>query len=373
MYRKPTPSTIIEGATSLSVYIKQDTTERGPGKKVGLPFYNPAMAMNRDISILVLQYLLSQSKKTCQVLDGMAASGIRGFRFASEVNGNVHITINDWEDTAFHLIKQNAEQFGDAAITPSQENIHVLLSQNTYDYIDIDPFGSPATYIDSALRSIRHNGIIAASATDTATLCGVYPKVCKRRYNALPLHGACMHETALRILIGFIGRQAGKYDKGIIPLLCYQTDHYLRCYLIIKKGVTSANQTINQITQISSTMVPGQIDEESLIGPLWMGDLHDKHACVPMQMLLLEKHLEQPKQVSTLLALCEQEATMPAFYYSTNTLSQQHKKSPPPLERIIKEIQDKGYYITKTQFDPTGFKTNAERILVEQVFQQLTI
>ncbi|OYT28474.1 tRNA (guanine(10)-N(2))-dimethyltransferase [Thermoplasmatales archaeon ex4572_165] len=368
MIEKPKLKNIIEGKTSLFVYTKNNKLSKGPGQKQGLPFYNPAMTMNRDISILVLQYLIDQKNRISNVLDGMAASGIRGFRFLNEVSGDLHVTINDFSESAFQLMKKNSEKFNKDSFTLSSENIHTIMSQNNYDYIDIDPFGSPAVFIDSALRSIKNNGIIAVSATDTATLCGVYPKVCKRRYNAVPIHGCCMHEAALRILIGFIGRQAGKYDKGIEPLLCYSTDHYIRCYLIIKKGVKNANHVIDQIHQIKSSIIPGQNNKETYIGPVWTGYLHNKQALSEILQIIPNKKVQTEKQISALFSILEQESIMPPFYYSTNTLSKTFKKSPPQLDDLIEEIQNKGFFITKTQFDPTGFKTNAPKKIIEETF-----
>ena len=70
----------------------------------------------------------------------------------------------------------------------TNKNLNVLLSENRFDYIDIDPFGSPVGFVDSAMRSIKNGGVVACTATDTAALCGVYPRVCQRRYGAIPFH-----------------------------------------------------------------------------------------------------------------------------------------------------------------------------------------
>ena len=120
-------------------------------------------------------------------------------------------------------------------------DLNSLLSESRFDYIDIDPFGSPIKFIDSAMRSISHNGLIACTATDTATLCGVYPKVCLRRYGAQPFHSNIMKEIGLRILLGVICREAGKYEKGIQPILSYTTDHYFRVYVRVENGISYAN------------------------------------------------------------------------------------------------------------------------------------
>jgi tRNA (guanine26-N2/guanine27-N2)-dimethyltransferase len=359
---------ITEGKTSFFIYSKDKECKKGPGKKQGFPFYNPAMSMNRDISILVLQYFINQEDKLCYILDGMAASGVRGFRFLNEVKGNFHVTINDLSDEAYKLLKKNAEKINKKTLEITQKNIYSLLAEKSYDYIDIDPFGSPARYIDSALRSIRNNGIIAISATDTATLCGVYQNVCKRRYNANPLHGSCMHETALRILLGFVGRQAGKFNKGIEPLLSYSNDHYLRCYVMIKKGVKHSNCSINQITRIKASYIPGQNDRELSVGPLWIGVLNNKQVIRNIIQILFKKKIQTEKQTSSLLNLLEQESLMPAFYYSTNMLSKYLKKNSPRLEHLIESLQKKGFVATKTHFYPMGFKTNAPREVIEELF-----
>jgi tRNA (guanine26-N2/guanine27-N2)-dimethyltransferase len=359
---------ISEGKTSFYIFSNDKENKRGPGKKQGFPFYNSSMRMNRDISILVLQYFINQKDKLCYILDGMAASGVRSFRFLNEVTGNFHVTINDSSDEAYRLIKKNADKYDKKKLEITHKNIYSLLAEKSYDYIDIDPFGSPAIYIDSALRSIKNNGIIAISATDTATLCGVFPNVCKRRYNANPLHGACMHETALRILLGFVGRQAGKYDKGIDPLLSYSTDHYLRCYVMIKKGVKYSNCSINHITPINGSLIPGQNDKYLSVGPLWTGFLSEQHIIRKIIQILFKNNIQTKKQTPYLLSLLEQESIMPAFYYSTNILSKYLKKNSPRLDYLIELLQKKGFVITKTHFEPSGFKTNAPREVVEELF-----
>ena len=140
------------------------------------------MEQNRDLSVLVNQWLVNKNEKTMHILDGLAASGIRGIRFANELEGDfdVNVTINDWSEDAYALIKKNLERCGLKNVVASNRNLNTLLSEERFHYIDVDPFGSPVYFIDSAIRGIYNNGIIACTATDTATLCGVYPKVCLR-------------------------------------------------------------------------------------------------------------------------------------------------------------------------------------------------
>ncbi len=68
------------------------------------------MELNRDVSILVNQWFLNTSTKHVHILDGLAASGIRGIRLAHELSGDFEVTINDWNDQSFALIQQNIQK-----------------------------------------------------------------------------------------------------------------------------------------------------------------------------------------------------------------------------------------------------------------------
>ena len=211
-----------EGETEVFVYINKKNL-KGPGSRSRLPFYNPSMGVNRDLSIIIVQYLCNNFSKNLKVLDGLASSGIRGVRFANEIDGDFDVTINDWSEECFNLIKKNVDKYGFRNVKVENKNLNILLSDQFYDYIDVDPFGSPFSFIDSAMRSIKNDGILACTATDTATLCGVYPKVCLRRYSAIPFHSFIMHEVGIRILLGYLCREAAKYDKEIMRVLNYYT------------------------------------------------------------------------------------------------------------------------------------------------------
>jgi tRNA (guanine26-N2/guanine27-N2)-dimethyltransferase len=178
-----TPDLIKEGTTELLVFHKKTST-KGPSTKDDQPFYNPAMELNRDVSMLVYQWLIDSFDAPVHLLDGLAASGARGIRLACELSGDFDVSINDWNDESYHLIQQNIQRNPDKKIVIYQKDLNVLLAERRFHSIDIDPFGSPVHFIDSAARSIYNKGIIACTATDTAALCGVFPKVCYRRYGA---------------------------------------------------------------------------------------------------------------------------------------------------------------------------------------------
>lgn len=359
---------ITEGSTVLFVP-KQQNKDKGPGKKQGFPFYNPAMELNRDVSIAMVQWLLSTSeRKHFSLLDGLAATGLRGIRFSNELTGSFDVTINDWSEESFLVIKKNVKEKSLDNVMCKNQNLNALLLEEKFDYIDVDPFGSPVSFIDSAMKSIRHHGIIAVSATDTAGLCGVYPKVCLRRYAAHPLHGPIMHEVGLRILLGFVAREAAKHEVGIQPILSYKTDHYMRLYVQVHRNVPSANETAHLIQPIPKKDVYPFKDEKGFIGPLWTGSLHTKEIVSTLKRITEEKVLGTKKKIMKLFTLFEEESESPLFYYTTNELGSFLRCSPPKLADLWETFQQHDMPIFRTQFDPTGFKTSASFDEVKTLF-----
>lgn len=360
--------TVNEGTTNVLVF-KNKESKKGPGSKDKLPFYNPSMELNRDLSIVVCQWLINSSKSHVNLLDGLAASGIRGVRLAKELDGDFDVTVNDWNPDAYNLIKKNIEKLNLKNVEPTNTNLNILLSGKRFHYIDIDPFGSPVYFIDSAMRSISNYGVIACTTTDTATLCGTYPKVCLRRYGASPSHSTVMKEVGLRILLGFICRTAGVYDKGIKPLISYVTDHYFRVYVQIINGTSVSNESMKDYSVIKSNNLIGAETTKKDIGPMWMGRLEDEKIIKELRTILFEKQLKTKYEVWKLLDLLEGEADAPLFFYTSDNLASTLKKSPPKTKVIFEMLKNKGFDVFRTHFSQTGFKTNAPKNAIEKVFK----
>ena len=358
---------ITEGKTKVLVF-KKKVSRKGPGSKEKMPFYNPSMELNRDFSVILGQWLVNNSKYRVKFLDGLAASGIRGLRFLNEIDGDFEVFINDWDKDSYELVKKNTEKLKKTNVFVTNKNLNALLSENKFHYIDVDPFGSPVGFIDSAMRSIYNNGVLVCTATDTATLCGVYPKVCMRRYGARPLHSSVMHETGLRILLGFICREAGKYDKGIEPLVCYSTDYYFRLYVRVKNGVDYANDSIDKLSIVTSKKIGSYVGKSVDVGPLWMGKTQDKRVLQELRTILFKKELNAKHEIWKLISLLEDEADAPAFFYTISDLASSLKKSAPKMKTVFEKLQKKGYIVTKTHFNEAGFKTDASLDEIKKIF-----
>ena len=346
----------------------QKADDKGPGAKIGLPFYNQTMELNRDTSVLAAQWLVNKSKKPIQLLDGLAATGIRGIRFASELSGEYTVMINEWNQGAFSLIEKNIDYNKIERVTPVRGNLHRLLADQRFGYIDVDPFGSPAVFLDGALRSIAHEGMVACTATDTAALCGVYPQVCLRRYGAWPLHGYLMREIGLRILLGVLCREAAKYEKGIRPLWSFVTDHYFRLYVQVMHGKRFVNETMKHYRLVASQELPlAAVFPKQLTGPMWLGLLHDRSFLSECQRLVLTKELGTRGAVLQLLELCLEETELPAFFYSTDAAASLYKMSPSKVATMLGKLSGLGYQVSRSSLSSYGFRTTAPQGIVQKI------
>lgn len=142
----------------------------------------------------------------------MAGSGARGIRIAREAG--VQVVLNDLNPMACDLSRRNAEANG-VSCEVSNDDANHFLSDKKFDFIDVDPFGPPVRYLDAAIKALSKKGFLGVAATDTSCLCGTYPRACKRKYDALSLRTDYYDELGLRILLGFIARNAVRYDFGV--------------------------------------------------------------------------------------------------------------------------------------------------------------
>ena len=361
---------ISEGTTNILVYSK-DRHYKGPAKRDDLPFYNPSMILNRDTSILIAQHLLNTNSQKLLFLDGLAASGIRGVRFCHELTGDFFVTINDISPTAHALIQRNISNNAIHNAQATNKNIHELLGTQHYHAIDIDPFGSPIRYLDGAIRALKHKGILSVTATDTAALCGVYPKVCRRRYFSQPFHSPMMHQVGLRILIAAIAREAAKYEKGVKPLLCYYTDHYFRCYLQLQNTKEQSTKTLSNINTVDLDQYAFKpIGKPQMRGPLWTGPLHHKPTLESLYKLSSEFTLNSSSQLQRLFPLWLEETQSPPFHYSTDILARNHHCDPPRIDRFKQFFTDEGYHLYKTHFGGGTFSTDAPYQIVTMLLQK---
>jgi tRNA (guanine26-N2/guanine27-N2)-dimethyltransferase len=323
--------TIIEGGAKLRVSLGKIS------KKLDV-FYNPLMKLNRDVSVALLQVL---GDKDLQIALPLSGSGVRGVRFLVELDNIKSIGFNDNSETAVDLIKQNIELNEDKLNCDDIEvscldSDDFLLGSKGFDYIDIDPFGNPSPFLDSAVKRISRRGVLAVTATDTSALCGVYPKVCKRKYWATPLRNELMHEMGLRILIRKVQLIGAQYEKALVPVYSYSWNHYMRVFFKCKKGGKKVDDLLK---------LHGAFEN---IGPMWLGKLYDPK---------LVKKIDA-KLGHELTGLIANEEDVLGFYDLHAIAKRVKLKGNPVMLELMEKLKKKGYVASRTQFSRYGIKTD---------------
>lgn len=328
-------------------------------------FYNPVMKFNRDVSIYLLNAL---GEEHLQVCDLMAGSGVRSLRFLKELKPGIidRLVVNDYDDGFVELFKKNLEL---NSIDEKISNVHaysmdanrLLLESSGFDYIDIDPFGSPNDFLENSIVRLSRRGILAVTATDTAPLAGTFPDACLRKYWAKPLNNHLMHEIGLRILIRKVQLLGAQHDKALIPIYSYFRDHYFRIFFKCVKGKKECDKILDEHQYLlychncqsfwTSKINHGICCNNDMkhAGPLWIGDLWDKK---------LAKKISDADKENKFLNTMHSESKIDGIgFYDIHGLAKKHKFAIPNYEKLLTSLNKKGR-ASRTHFTEHGIKTN---------------
>jgi tRNA (guanine26-N2/guanine27-N2)-dimethyltransferase len=358
-------------------------------------FYNPVMELNRDLAVLALQAhqrLLGREVSVCEPLTGC---GLRGVRFAVEVEGVRRVFLNDINPEAAGLSGFNAELNGvEDRVEVANEDANLFLSRHAaprkrFDYVDVDPFGPPVPYLDSAIRALRNGGLLALTATDMAPLCGVHPRACLRKYGGQPLRTEYCHELAVRLLIGCLAMAAAKHAVGVEVLFSHSVDHYIRAYSVVEHGARRADRSVQQmgyilhcfscfhretasgITSPLKRVCPSCGAKLSAAGPLWLGRIADRKFCSLMEREAKQRGLRQKKRILRMLSLVQDEAEAPVTYYAVDKICDKLNLPVPALKRVLDTIREAGFKAVPTHFSGRGVRTDAPADTVKKVIADL--
>ena len=382
--------TITEGATRVMVPVLPEGVSFPPS--YAPVFYNLEMELNRDINVaatsvfvnrLISQYSIMPSDVT--YVDVLSASGIRGLRIANEVG--VSAILNDWSTEAYELIVQNIEMNNlSETTTASCKDGNVLLHGNKFHIVDLDPFGSPAPFLDAATRSVIH--LLEITATDTAPLCGAHLNSGIRKYAAVPLNNEYHSEMGVRILLGKVARELAKHDKSMIPLLSHATRHYVRMYLHIGHGAKLADKTLRNMGFISHCSACGfrkpdfglavHINKKcsvcgnttKIAGPLWLGRLHGSEFCEEVLLELEKRPLNTKEKAKKIVTLCKEELDIPTFY-DQHVICKSLGISASTMNQLMDALKGAGFRASRTHFSGTSFKTDAGVTEIKEVMRSI--
>jgi len=338
-------------------------------------FYNPSKKFDRDVSVLILkayQFLQNRELDICDLLSG---TGVRGIRYFLELEPEKigTLVMNDKNEKAGLLIRENLRLNGidSSSVRVYTKDAFAYLSdtEQHFDIIDIDPFGSPIYFIPYALFKLRNRGLLALTATDTAALTGTYPKVTMMRYHSYAEKIDIFPELALRIFIKQVISLGAMYDIALKPVFAYWGRNYVRAYFIKKRSTKSAKDLIKQILYLGYCTscyyrAPIRIDSQissctfcgnnlKLMGPIYGGNFIDEN------LVRQALRYSEDSSISSFLGLLLEESKIETpYFYRTDVLSRLTKRQEPRLNDLIRYLNDWGYNSVRTHFFYKGFKTS---------------
>ena len=383
-----------EGGVRFYSFDSKKYSNTGVALKKSMPvFYNPIQEFNRSITLIAYKAFqqISKSDKNFEILkicDSMAASGIRSIRLFKFLKKPVQIMANDLNPLALKVIKKNidlnCEIVSKSDIELFNEDARFLFEElnnkrNLQSIIDIDPFGTPNIFIESAIKAVFLKGLIGITATDTAVLFGVRPSACFRKYNIKSLRSTFLKEVGLRILIYFAASRAHPYMNYIEPMLSFSSDHYIRIFIRVHKGKTGINKNVKNSGYIfwcrkcdwrksigldlheSTFSCPVCQSKLDYGGPLWIGPLHNSEyvaECIRTLEDSEKSTIPSKKKILKTLNMILLEDNFPPGYYDIHKICDMLNISVAKTELIFESIRTLGYDATRTHIESRAIKSN---------------
>ncbi|XP_060521573.1 tRNA (guanine(26)-N(2))-dimethyltransferase isoform X2 [Cylas formicarius] len=410
----------LRGFGSMENCVEQEIVE-GSAKilTTGNVFYNPVQEFNRDLSIAVIrtyEQILHIEKneakgkeyKGLSILEALSATGLRSIRYAQEIPGVKEIIANDLsrkavEDIRTNIIRNHVQHI----ITPSHSEATMLMYEhrkdNLFDIIDLDPYGCPSIFLDSAVQSIENGGLLLVTATDMAVLAGNSPETCYSKYGSVSLRIKSCHEMAVRILLRCIESHANRYSRYIVPLLSLSADFYIRVFVRVYSGAQKCKHTLSKLAYVyhctgcdnftlqplgitkvneknnqekfclpAASKVPENCDNCGgtihIGGPIWAAPIH-KHDFVGQVLNIAMQSLNTFKRIQGVLSvICEELSDVP-LYYAVEKLAGTIHVETPPMMSLRSAILNAGYEVSYTHMNKTSFKTNAPSRVVWDIMR----
>ena len=351
-----------------------------------------------------------------RILEALAASGLRAIRYALELPGVGEVVACDLEKRAVeHMrrnIRHNADRAGGseeamARVKPMQADARLVMMQNPkgFDVVDLDPYGTPSVFLDTAVQTVADGGLMCVTATDMAVLCGNSGEVSWTKYGAYALRGKYCHESALRILLASVEQHAVRHRRYIVPVLSVSIDFYVRVFVRVFTSAQVMKQTASKLSYVwqcvrcdsfelqpvgrmlqkdrSVKYAPGTgpaVDAGgcehcggrfNMGGPMWNGPIHDPE----WAQEILREAQEHPeafpahKKIQGLLTTVGEELPDAPLFMDLHHMSSTVKATAIRSADFRSALVNAGHRVSSTHCNPNGVKTDAPLSVVWDVMR----
>ncbi|KAL1557132.1 methylamine--glutamate N-methyltransferase [Salvia divinorum] len=342
---------------------------------------------------------VQEDLKPPRVLEALSASGLRALRYAREVEGIEKVVALDNDKAAVESCRRNIKLNGSVASLKVESHltdarVYMLTHPKEFDAVDLDPYGSPSVFLDSAVQSVVDGGILMCTATDMAVLCGGNGEVCYSKYGAYPLKGKYFHEMALRILLACIESHANRYKRYIVPVLSVKMDFYVRVFVRIFTSASAMKNTPLKLSYVyqcigcdsfhlqsigrtvskntSVRYLPGfgpVVSQEcsdcgkkyNMGGPIWSAPIHDMGwvNSILADVKSIKERYPAFDMISAILTTISEELPDVPLFLCLHNLSATLKCTSPSAVLFRSAVINAGYRISGCHTGPLGMKTDA--------------
>ncbi|KAL9226497.1 hypothetical protein vseg_002304 [Gypsophila vaccaria] len=347
--------------------------------------------------------------KPLRVLEALSASGLRALRYAREVEGVAKVVALDNDEASVEACRRNIKFNGSVASEKVESNladarVYMLTHPNEFEVVDLDPYGSPSVFLDSAVQTIADGGLLMCTATDMAVLCGGNAEVGYAKYGSIPLRTKYCHEMALRILLACIESHANRYKRHIVPILSVRIDFYIRVFVRIYSSASAMKETPLKLSYVyqcigcdsfhlqplgrtvaknnSVRYLPGYgpvVGQEctdcgkrfNLGGPIWSAPIHDEEwvtSILTDVKAMKDRYSAYDRIVGLLTTISEELPDVPLFLCLHN-LCGTLKCTSPSAVIFRSAVLNAGYRISGTHASPLGLKTDAPMSVIWDIMR----
>ncbi|OAY75115.1 putative tRNA (guanine(26)-N(2))-dimethyltransferase 1 [Ananas comosus] len=308
--------------------------------------------------------------KAPKVLEALAASGLRALRYAREVDGIGQVIALDNDKASVEACKKNIQFNGSLACSKVEAHladarVYMLTHPKEFDVVDLDPYGSPSVFLDSAVQSVADGGILMCTATDMAVLCG-----------------------------GSGESHANRYKRYIVPILSVHMDFYIRVFVRIFTSASEIKntplklsyvyqcvgcdsfhlQSVGRVVSKNNSMkpapgfgpvVPQQCShcgkKYNMGGPIWSAPMHNQEwvlSILASVKAMKERYPAYEKITAVLTTVSEELHDIPLFL-SLHNLCATLKCTSPSAVMFRSAVINAGYRISGSHVNPLGLKSDA--------------
>ena len=374
------------------------------------------------------------------ILDALAATGLRSIRYLKEIPGVRMVTINDLIPEATAAARENCvvngvQVFDDNGLLGARGSKRLEDIQQSqkrgpgvrihngdavafmyahkdaalgeaFDVIDLDPYGTAAPFLDSAVQAVADGGLLCVTCTDMAVLSGNFPEKCFSLYGTVGLKAKYFHEAALRTLLHSIDSAANRHKRHIVPWLCLSVDFYIRVFVRVFESPVDVKRSmlrramVLQSSQCESfylqpmgalhptkntnaelftgahaqapTTCPETGGAMKLGGPYWSAPIHDQNVVDELlrrvvygdptgetKCPLLPYPVTTAPRIKAVLSAISGELKDVPFYYTVSDLSASVHSRAVPLDHFRNALNNAGYRYSQFHHEPTSIKTDA--------------